>query len=235
MYHSRMRARHVVAAILAVGLGATRARAAEPIELTFGGGFFMGLPLGDFADQVDTSYGAGGHMSLARPGRALGLRVEATGLVYGSETKQVPVGAPGLRQSLEVETSNWMGTLGAGPQLVATRGSVRPYITLFAGVSYFATQSEVFANDTFFPVARTTNYDDTVFAWGGGVGVYIAIGTPEPGSLAVSLGARFVGGGKVRYLAEGDIVDRPGGGVAFVPRETEANRIEFHIGIVGLP
>lgn len=211
------------------------AQNAAPFELTFGGSGIVGLPLGDFADVVGTPYGLGGYMAWARPGQPFGLRIEGTALIYGSETHQVPVGDPGLRQSLEVTTDNWMGTLGAGPQFVATHGAVRPYLTAFAGVSYFATDSEVRADDRFHPVSTSTNYDDTIFAWGGGVGVYIPVGDGRPGSLAVTLGARFVGGGKVRYLAEGDIVDRPGGGVAFVPRETSANRIEFHIGLAGLP
>jgi hypothetical protein len=221
--------------VLALLARSAAAQDKAPFELTFGGSGMVGLPLGDFADVVGTPWGFGGYLAWARPERPFGLRIEATALIYGSETRQVPVGAPGLRQSLEVTTDNWMGTLGAGPQFVAAHGAVRPYVTAFAGVSYFATDSEVRADDRFFPVSTSTNYDDTVFAWGGGVGVFIPLGDGHPGSLAVTLGARFVGGGKVRYLAEGDIVDRPGGGVAFVPRETESNRIEFHIGIAGLP
>ena len=212
-----------------------RAAAADPFELTFGGSFLVGQPLGDFADQVGSPYGLGGHMALARPGHAFGLRLEATGLVYGSETRRIPVGQAGLRQSVEVETTNGMATLGLGPQFVAPKGSIRPYVTAFAGFSSFSTDSTVRADGDFVPVAQSTNYDDTVFAYGGGAGILIPLGAGKSGGLALDLGARFVAGGQVRYLAEGDISDRPGGGVSFIPRQTDSNRFEFHIGVTMIP
>jgi len=216
-------------------LGPAPEAGAEAFELSFGGGAVVGQPLGDFADQVGTPYGLGGHMAWGRPGRAFALRLEATGLIYGSETRRVPVGRQGLRQSVEVETTNGMATLGLGPQLVAPRGSLRPYVSAFAGFSYFSTESSVRPDGSFVTTAFSTNYDDTVYAYGGGVGILIPLGSDTSGGLALDLGARFVGGGKVRYLAEGDLRDAPGGGLTFTPRQTKANRIEFHIGLTGLP
>jgi hypothetical protein len=199
--------------------------------LTFGGGAMIGLPLGDFADQVGTPYGLGGHMHWGRPGGGFALRIDATGLIYGSETTRVPVGQPGFRQSVEVETTNGMATLGVGPEVVAPRGPVRPYLHGFAGFSYFSTESRVRPDGTFVTTAFSTNYDDTIFAYGGGAGILIPLGG---GGIALDLGARFVGGGEVRYLAEGDLEDVPGGGVTFTPRHTKANRFEFHIGCTWL-
>jgi hypothetical protein len=234
----RSATRSVLAGLaLALASGNARLGAAptEGFELSFGGSFRVGLPLGEFADQVGTAYGLGGHMAWARPGRAFGLRLEASGLIYGSETKRVPVGRPELRQSVEVETTNGMATLGLGPQFVAPRGKVRPYLTAFAGFSYFSTDSTVREDPFLVPTAFSTNYDDTVFAYGGGIGILIPLGQGSSGGLALDIGARFVGGGQVRYLAEGDLQDRPGSGVTFNPRETDANRFEFHIGLTGLP
>jgi hypothetical protein len=209
--------------------------AGEAFELSFGGSFMVGQPFGDFADQVGTPYGLGGHMTWARPGKAFGMRLDATGLVYGSDTRRVPVGRTGLRQSVEVETTNGMATLGLGPQVVAPRGSIRPYLTAFAGISYFSTDSSVRADPTPLPGARSTSYDDTVFAYGAGAGILIPLGVGKSGGWALDLGARFVAGGQVRYLAAGGLEDLPGGGVAFTPLRTEANRIELHIGLSGIP
>ncbi len=128
-----------------------------------------------------------------------------------------------------------MATLGLGPQLVTPRGSIRPYLTAFAGFSYFSTDSTVREDPRFLPTAFSTNYDDTAFAYGGGIGVLMPLGRGQSGGLALDLGARFLGSGKVRYLAEGDLQDAPGGSVTFTPRQTETNRIEFHIGLAGLP
>jgi hypothetical protein len=222
--------------VAVVGLGAPpKIAAGDAIEMSFGGSAILGQALGDFADQVGTPYGLGGHIAWARPARPFGLRLEVTGLIYGSETRQVPVGQPGLRQSLTVETTNGMATLGLGPQFVAPRGSVRPYLTAFAGFSYFSTDSTVRADPELFPVAQSTNYDDTVFAYGGGLGILIPLSASQSGGLALDVGARFVGGGEVRYLAEGAITDLPGGGIGFTPLHTKANRIEFHLGLTGLP
>lgn len=206
---------------------------ADDFELTFGGAAVVGLPFGDFADQVGTPYGLGAHLNWGRPGRAFALRLEATGLVYGSETTRVPVGREGFRQSVEVETTNGMATLGLGPQLTRPRGAVRPYLAAFLGFSYFSTESTVRPDDRFVTTAASTNFDDTVFAYGAGVGLLIPLGRSQSG-LALDVGARFVGGGKVRYLAEGDLEDARGGRVTFRPRHTEANRIEFRIGLSGL-
>jgi len=223
-----------VAALAGMATPAT-VGAGEAFEMSFAGSAIVGQALGDFGDQVGTPYGLGGHLALARPGKPFGLRLEVMGLIYGSETRQIPVGRVGLRQSVEVETTNGMATLGLGPQVVAPRGSIRPYVTAFAGFSYFSTDSTVRASMDLVPVAQSTNYDDTVFAYGGGVGILIPLGSGQPGGLALDLGARFVGSGQVRYLAEGDLSDLPNGGVSFTPRSTKANRIEFHIGLTAVP
>jgi hypothetical protein len=211
------------------------AGSAEGYALSFGGAFLVGQPLGDFADQVGSPYGLGGHMTWARPGRAFGLRLEATGLVYGSDTRRVPVGLMGLRQSVDVVTTNGMATLGLGPQFVLPHGSIRPYLTAFGGLSYFSTDSSVQATRDFLPVAQSTNYDDTVVAYGAGIGILVPLRSGKEGGWALDLGARFVAGGQVRYLAEGDLTDLPGGGVSFVPRRTASNRFEFHIGVAAIP
>ncbi len=204
-------------------------------EFTFGGSFQVAQPLGDFADQVGSPYGLGGHMAWARPERVFGLRLEATGLIYGSEIRRVPVGRTDLRQTVEVETTNGMATLGLGPQFVAPRGSIRPYATAFLGFSYFSTDSTVRADGEFFPVAQATNYDDTVFAYGGGVGILVPLGAGKSGGWALDLGARFVAGGQVRYLAEGELTSVRAAGASFIARRTESNRFEFHLGLTVIP
>jgi len=102
-----------------------------------------------------------------------------------------------------------------GPQLMAHSGRLRPYANAFAGVSYFATTSQlVFPRPvpafvvpgvpivpTQDPFRTTTHYDDVIASYGGGAGVLVGLGQ---GGTALDLGLRYVGGGTVRYLVEGD-------------------------------
>jgi hypothetical protein len=122
---------------------------------------------------------------------------------------------------------------------MARSGRVRPYAHAFGGLSYFATTSElvwprpslvlavpgvppvVVGQD---PFRTTTHHDDVIASYGAGGGVLVSLGK---GGTALDLGARYVGGGTVRYLVEGD----PLNGVA---RRSQGHLLEFRIGVVGL-
>ncbi len=198
------------AAVVGMGVGPAKVAAGDAIEMTFGGSAIVGQALGDFADQVGTPYGLGGHVAWARPGKPFGLRLEVTGLIYGSETRQVPVGQPGLRQSLRWRPRTEWPRWASGPQFVASKARSGPTSRPSRASRTSAPTRRSGPTWTSFPVAQSTNYDDTVFAYGGGLGILIPLGASKSGGLALDVGARFVGGGEVRYLAEGDHHGPPG-------------------------
>lgn len=185
---------------------------------------------GDFAKAADTGFGAVGHAFITPEHAPFGVRIEAGVLVYGSESFTVPFSGTGGRVGLEVTTDNWIAHLAAGPQLAVRSGPIRPYVNATLGFSYFATTSDVEGNDDSRPpFASTTNYDDWTFRWSVGGGVNVPLG----GSIALDLGVAWVQNSRVSYLTEGDIVDDGAGGIDFTPRRSEADLIQYHVGVSG--
>jgi opacity protein-like surface antigen len=194
-------------------------------ELEFGGAAVLGLPRGAFASDADEAYGLSGFLTHGRRDSALRLRLDGSAQIYGSQTRRVAV-LPALnRITAEQVTDNWIGSLTIGPEITLGRGAVRPYLHGFGGASYFVTSSEArLGYDS--PFVSATNHEDTTFTWGGEAGLRFALGR----ELALEVGARYAGHGRVTYLAEGDLRDVPGG-VTFDTRRSEPRVLELRVGL----
>lgn len=195
----------------------------------------VGQPRGTFDRYVDTGFGVGAH-GLYRVDRAgiVALRLDGGFLNYGHETTRVPLSSTvGGRILVDLTTTNNIAWLGVGPQLMAPRGAVRPYVNGTAGVSYFGTTSSVQgSDDTNAPFARTTNYDDTQFSWGGGAGVLVPVRRSARTLVSLDLGARYHDNGRnVRYLREGGVRDLPNGGLQLDVVQSRADLITYHVGV----
>jgi hypothetical protein len=191
----------------------------------------MAQPIGDFRSNVNQAWGFGGSVRYHLPRlEALGLRADFTYLNYGNETKNVPFSPTVNRVRVDMRTSNNIVVAALGPELMATRGPVRPYLHGFAGYSYFYTESS--ANDEQYDgnIASTTNFDDGGWAlgWGAGLKVPLRIRSAE---LSVDGGARYTQNGIRSYLVRGDIIDLPDGSLAFTPRTTRADFWQYHLGV----
>jgi hypothetical protein len=200
-------------------------------HIFMGGGLMVAQPEGEFRDYVSQGFGAGGHFLFRLHSRsALGLRLDATFLNYGRETKRVALSPTiGERILVDVTTDNNIGIFGIGPQLVLPDGRLRPYVNATLGASYFFTQSQVEGTQENRPFAQTTNFDDLTFSYGGGTGLYIPI-VRGATTVSLDLGARYVINGQTRYLREGGIIDGPGGSISVTPIESETNFFTVHIG-----
>jgi len=198
-------------------------------DLLGGAALLVGSPRGPFDEVVGTGWGLEGHALLTPAGRPFGLRIDGAFLVYGSETITVPFSGTGGRVGLDVTTDNWIGSLSVGPELTARSGPVRPYVHALAGVAYFATTSEVKGRGGAFPLARSTNFDDSTFRWSVGGGVNLAVGR----RVAVDVGLAWVSNDRVSYLAQGDIQDDGHGGVVVEPRRSRVDLVQLTIGVTG--
>jgi hypothetical protein len=198
----------------------------------WGAAGLVGSPREDFGDQVGTGGGVAGHALLSRPGGWAGLRLDGSFFLYGSETIRVPLIRGLDRLPTEVTTDNWTAHLVVGPQLVAPRGPVRPYVGVFGGLSYFSTTSDATGPWPLGTFASATNFDDTSYAYGAGGGLLFPL---RHGRMAVDVGARYVRDGRVRFLTEGDLRDDGRGGVSFLPRHGRAGLLEVRAGISLLP
>lgn len=198
----------------------------------FGLAFNYARPVDEFLKYVDDGYGLDGFLRFnADPNGVLSLRLEGGFLVYGNETKRVPLSSTvGGRILVDLTTSNNIAWLGLGPQLTLPTRLLQPYVNASVGYSYFYTRSSVEGTDNDNnPFASTTNYDDGTFAWGAGGGFLIPFRTRTT-EWAIDLGVRYHGNGQVRYLREGGIEDLPGGGVILHPIQSDANLLTYRLG-----
>jgi hypothetical protein len=206
-------------------------------EPRFMGGLSLsvGQPRGAFHRYVANGVGVGGH-GLYRVDREgiFALRLDGGFLNYGRETLRVPLntGPGGGRVQLDLTTTNNIFWLGAGPQLMAPRGVVRPYVNGTAGFSYFATTSSVKGRNNEESFAEDTNFDDAQFSWGGGAGVLVPLYRNARSLVFLDLGARYHDNGRnVRYLREGGIRDLPNGDLQLDVIRSRADLLTWHVGV----
>ena len=211
-----------------VGLAAVGVLMGSPaLALEGGGAFVLGAPHGALGEQADVAAGVGGHLLKATRSGKLGLRLDGSVLLYGSETLRIPVAGTAGRLNREITTENWVAQVGLGPQIVLPLRGARPYFHGFAGLSYLSTESRLL-DPSGFTTRSSTNYDDTGFAYGGGGGVVVPL---RDHGLSIDLGVRYVRTSSVRFLAEGDL-SLDGGSVRPVPHRGQANVVEFRLGVV---
>jgi len=192
----------------------------------WGGGFMVGVPVGQFQDFVDVHPGMGAAVTIGGP---VGLRIGGTLLVYGHEQQIVPyVGSYG-RLGLGVNTDNIIGTLGLGPQITLGAGPVRLYGYGTIGVGYFATVSSLGRRCGCYAAGQTTNFEDWALAREAGGGLQIRLARHSPAFLDLS--ARYMRNGRVEYLREGSIYEDADGRIVVSPVESFANLVTFQIGM----
>jgi opacity protein-like surface antigen len=228
-----------MAALAALAVtGADRVHAQDP-DAVVAPLFYVGIqgmyarPVGEFRDYV--KHGGGLNVNFAWPvtrGGPFALRADGGFIVYGSETRRVCFSTTvGCRIQLDLTTTNSIGYLNIGPQLMLPDGPVRPYVNAGIGGSYFGTSSSVDGvdgNDNDF--ANTTNFDDVTLAWTGGGGLLISLSRGNTPVL-LDLGVKYHGNGEVEYLKKGDIVDNPDGTITITPTRSQANLLTFQIGV----
>lgn len=213
------------------GLTASTALAADG-----GGALVVGAPRGALGREASVAGGVAGHVLFASRSGVLGLRLDGSCLLYGTETVRVPVARTASRIVREITTDNWMAQAGIGPQLVLPMRGARPYVHAFVGASYLSTTSEL-REPNGIVSTPSTNFDDTGFSYGGGGGLLV----PLPGrGASLDLGVRYVRTASMRFLGEGDLVPADDGlttapnglgGGRIAAHRGQANVLEFRLGL----
>ena len=196
-----------------------------------GASFNYGRPVGDFLRYVDQGFGFDVFFRWnLDPQGILSIRADGGLLVYGNETKRVPLSSTiGGRILVDLTTSNNIIWMGLGPQVTLPMPLVRPYAGAAAGFSYFFTESSVEGSNNNREFASTRNFDDAGFTWGLGGGFLVPFRTRD-GEWAIDLGVRYHGNGQVRYLREGGIQDLPNGTIVLHPIQSDANLLTYRLG-----
>jgi hypothetical protein len=195
----------------------------------------LARPTGEFREFVDWGGGLGIYATYHfDEGRHIGLRLDGSHLVYGHERFSAPLSTTIPRIGVDVTTSNFITNFGIGPQINFARGPVRPYVYGTVGFSYFATVSSVSGDDDVVEFASDTNFDDVTGAVTFGGGLLLQFnGGNHPVSL--DLAVQSTHNGEATYLRRGGITDLPDGTVLIRPIESDANLVNFRLGIaIGL-
>jgi hypothetical protein len=207
----------------------------RPIRGLAGGSFYYAHPVGEFSDYIRRGFGGNLHGTwLVSDDGVLGLRFDASYMNYGRETVQDVCALPSnCRVYVDVTTTNNIAFFGAGPQIIAPRGPLRPYVAGQVGWTFIWTSSSIEDADDYDDrsIYDTDNVSDNTFSYGGLGGVLIPIsGGRNPASL--DLGVRYLRNGRVHYLREGDIIDDPyGGPPMFNIQRSRADLLTYFIGV----
>lgn len=221
--------RALVALLLSVSTAAPlAAQISVPVSLQ------AGLPQGEFAENVKFAggLGIGGLIGIA-PGFA--FRGEFGFMIYGNETRRVPLGGGALGLvNVDVTTTNAIVGGGIGAQLGTPGPRMMPYVGGLIGFSSFNTTSRVQGtNSDDQPFASSTNASDNVFAKTALAGLYVPFGG---GKILLDLGVRHTWNGEeVEYLTKDDITEDAEGNVVLSPRRTRADLLTITVGLTFRP
>lgn len=227
MRHLRSLAPLAALLVVAPTLGA-QSRLSIPV------GVHIGLPQGEFSENVNIAGGLGGGL-LWRVSGPLALRADLGFLIYGSETRRVPLGGGALGLiNVDVTTTNSIFGGSVGAQLGMPGPTIMPYLGGSIGFSAFTTSSSVRgSNSADEPFASSTNSSDGTFAKIAAAGLYIPFGK---GTTVFDLGVRHTWNGEnVRYLTPGDITEDVNGDVILNPRQTRADFLTIVLGVTFTP
>jgi hypothetical protein len=206
---------------------------AGPRHWQGGLGLALGVPVGDFSENVDIAAGVTGQFDYGLGGSPFSLGAEGTLLFYGSESRHVPlVGFPDL--SVRVETSNQMALLHGRLRAQRRQGRVRPYVDALVGFNYLSTTTRVDADEVCVDNGSCdddsrTDIDDLVLSAGGGAGVTFGFGA-GPYTTRLDIGVRYLYGGEAEYLTEGGIL-RGGDPAALEPHRSRTDMVMIYIGV----
>ena len=205
----------------------------RPVRGWVGGNVYYAHPVGDFANFIDHGWGGEVHgtLLLDRAG-ALGLRFDASFMNYGRERVNDVCALPTIcRVLVDVVTTNNIAFVGAGPQLMAPSGVIRPYVAGQAGWTFIWTNSSIEDSDDDDETALDTqNLSDNTFSYGGAAGFLVPISAGRT-PVALDFGARYLRNGDVRYLRKGDIIDNPSGLPYLNIQRSRADLVTYYLGV----
>jgi len=179
----------------------------------------FGVPQGEFRQFVQSVGGFGGFLTVPVTRSGLGIRLEGSMVFHGGN----------CYSGCALETTSYIGTLRAGPQVTLGTGAVRLYGLATAGFSYFSTD----VNDRYgcgcYGYDGTTLQDDFTGSWEAGGGILMTVG--RRGRVALDLGARYQDNGRATYLNNSSVQSNGDGTFTVTPIRTSANLVLYHLGV----
>ena len=220
----RMSTVRPIALVAGLMLATTSLGAQSSVAFPFG--VHLGVPQGEFAQNVDAAIGIGGGV-LWKVGGPFALRADLGVMIYGSETRRVPLGGGALGLiTVDVTTTNTIFGGSIGGQLGVPSRTVMPYVGGAIGFSAFTTTSSVEGSNSnnIIDLSNATNFAATGgYDMNGAGGNDILIGSGGADWIGGGIGAdTMTGGAGIEYFQfeQGDspagVVNLSAGGTAGV-------------------
>ena len=201
--------------------------ASAPSRFVVGGDGVLSQPKGEFASNVGRGWGFNLHGLFRLDYKGyLNLRADAGALQYGKERVDASFFGITGRVPLNLETTNNIGWIAFGPEIMIPDGPFRPYANAAIAYTDFSTTSSLSdPNGQFEPISRQNAHDGS-HAWIFGSGIMIPIGS----SGALNFGGKYYYGGRATYLNKGDITDNPDGTITLHPRNSKTDMVLWQLG-----
>lgn len=212
-----------------------------PASVQAGIGFIVGFPVGQFGDNItNPGVGIGGQIGYRVPNSPLILGLDLAYIIYGRESRRERFSLTIPDVTVQVITENSIFDGNFFLRLQPRNGIVRPYIDGLFGFHYLFTRTKI--RDVPEPhgddVASSTNFDDFVFTYGGGVGIMVQVYDGKknrtkynrsPRTVSIDLRLRYMDGALGDYLKHGAVI-RSGGNVSLNVTSSETNLVTAYIG-----
>ncbi len=232
---------HIIFCCLMAGLVCTTPLYGQ--ELQAGVDFQVGLPQGEFKDQLDRGGIGVGFMGGYRfKGSPLMVGLDMGFMNFGSEKRTEPLSTtiPDITVEVVNEYNLFHGDIllrfiPPNPETI-----IRPFVDGLVGLNYFFTQTTLQERGTAAEVLRDTNFEDTSLNYGFGGGIQIRIyrrGETDKEekisarSVSLNLMGRYMYGREAEYLQEGSI-RRENGEVFFDVNRSYTNLFYIKLGAV---
>lgn len=180
---------------------------------------YFGVPTGEFHQFVQSVGGFGGFLTVPVTRSGLGVRLEGSMVFHGGN----------CYNGCALQTTSYIGTLRAGPQVTLGTGGVRLYGLATAGFSYFATDVNDHYGCGCYGSYGNTLIDDFSGSWEAGGGILMYLG--RRGRVALDLGARYQDNGRATYLNNSSVQSNGDGTFTVTPIRTSANLVLYHLGV----
>lgn len=205
---------------------------------TVGGGLVLGFPQNEFNKNVNNSAFGGieGQITLTTPNKENPITVglNAGFLIYGIESRRVPLSPTIPDVNIDVERQNSMVNFHLLFQVSPFEGEVKPYFEVVAGGAYLFTETSVEGSSNYEHYASTVNHDDFAWSYGFGGGILISLMDSNedlPGGLFLDLKSRFMLGSEAEYLTTGDMrVEN--GNLIYQTKKSSVEYLSIQIGVV---
>jgi len=202
---------------------------------TVGGGLLIGLPQGEFKENVDrVGYGLNLHGTIWSPSKArpfsVGLNIGY--MIYGENTERRPFSLTNPDVTVEVSRTNSLANFHLLFLITPFQGTVRPYLEGLFGGAYIFTSTDIKSENSNESIASSTNFDDLTFSYGGGAGLLIQVGKDmgDVSRLFIDIKGRYILGTEAEYLTE-DGVEVRLGSVKYYPVKSKTDLIQISIGV----